>query len=37
VVTFVQRFGDGGLRKELTLVREAAGWRIVSERTLEVL
>ena len=37
VVTFVQRFGDGGLRKELTLVREASGWRIVSERTLEVL
>lgn len=37
VVTFVQRFGDGGLRKELTLVREPAGWRIVSERTIEVL
>jgi hypothetical protein len=37
VVTFVQRFGDGALRKELTLVREPAGWRIVSERTLEVL
>ena len=37
VVTFVQRFGDGALRKELTLVREPAGWRIVAERTLEVL
>ena len=37
VVTFVQRFGDGALRKELTLVREPGGWRIVSERTLEVL
>ena len=37
VVTFVQRFGDGALRKELTLVREPAGWRIVSERTIEVL
>jgi ketosteroid isomerase-like protein len=37
VVTFVQRFGDGALRRELTLVREPAGWRIVSERTLEVL
>lgn len=37
VVTFVQRFGDGGLRRELTLVREPAGWRIVAERTLEVL
>jgi hypothetical protein len=37
VVTFVQRFGDGALRKELTLAREPAGWRIVAERTLEVL
>lgn len=37
VVTFVQRFGEGALRKELTLVREPAGWRIVAERTLEVL
>jgi len=37
VVTFVQRFGDGALRKELTLAREPAGWRIVSERNLEVL
>lgn len=37
VVTFVQRFGDDRVRKELTLVREAQGWRIVSERTLEVL
>jgi hypothetical protein len=37
VVSFVQRFGDGALRKELTLVREPEGWRIVSERTIEVL
>jgi hypothetical protein len=37
VVTFVQRFGDGAVRKELTLVREGTSWRIVSERTIEVL
>jgi hypothetical protein len=37
VVTFVQRFGDDRVRKELTLAREKQGWRIVSERTLEVL
>jgi hypothetical protein len=37
VVRFVQRFGDDRVRKELTLVREPQGWRIVSERTLEVL
>jgi hypothetical protein len=37
VVTFVQRFGDGALRKELILVREGSAWRIVAERTLEVL
>jgi hypothetical protein len=37
VVTFVQRFGDDRVRKELTLVHEPLGWRIVSERTLEVL
>jgi hypothetical protein len=36
-VTFVQRFGEGGVRKELTLVRDAQGWRIVAERTVEVL
>jgi hypothetical protein len=36
-VTFVQRFGDNAVRKELTLVHEPAGWRIVAERTLEVL
>jgi hypothetical protein len=35
-VTFVQRFGDGAVRKELTLAKEPAGWRIVSERTIEV-
>jgi len=34
VVTFVQRFGDDRVHKELTLVREKQGWRIVSERTL---
>ncbi len=37
VVTFVQRFGDGAVRKELTLVRDGASWRIIAERTLEVL
>ena len=37
VVTFVQRFGDNAVRKELTLQREPPGWRIVAERTLEVL
>jgi hypothetical protein len=37
VVTFVQRFGEGGVRKELTLAREGEIWRIVAERTLEVL
>jgi hypothetical protein len=37
VVTFVQRFGEDRVRKELTLAREKQGWRIVSERTLEVL
>lgn len=37
VVTFVQRFGEGAVRKELTLVREGGVWRIVAERTLEVL
>jgi len=37
VVTFVQRFGEGAVRKELILAREAGIWRIVAERTLEVL
>ena len=37
VVTFVQRFGDDAVRKELTLVREGQTWRIVAERTVEVL
>lgn len=37
VVTFVQRFGDNAVRKELTLQRSPQGWRIVGERTLEVL
>jgi hypothetical protein len=37
VVTFVQRFGDDAVRKELTLVLEGQVWRIVSERTIEVL
>jgi hypothetical protein len=36
VVTFVQRFGEGAVRKELTLAREGELWRIVAERTLEV-
>jgi hypothetical protein len=35
VVTFVQRFGNDAVRKELTLVRETQGWRIVAERTLD--
>ncbi|HWJ06873.1 MAG TPA: hypothetical protein VNS57_13915 [Steroidobacteraceae bacterium] len=34
VVTFVQNFGSTEVRKELTLVRDAQGWRIVAERTL---
>ena len=34
VATFVQRFGDTAVRKELTLQRDAQGWRIVAERTL---
>jgi hypothetical protein len=37
VVTFVQRFGEGAVRKELTLAREGDIWRIVAERTLQVL
>lgn len=37
VVTFVQRFGDNAIRKELTLQQSPQGWRIVAERTLEVL
>jgi hypothetical protein len=37
VVTFIQVFGQDRIRKELTLVREGQAWRIVSERTIEVL
>jgi hypothetical protein len=37
VVTFIQVFGDDRVRKELTLVREGQAWRIVAERTVEVL
>ena len=37
VVTFVQVFGTDRIRKELTLVREGQSWRIISERTVEVL
>lgn len=37
VVTFVQRFGEGGVRKELTLELEGQLWRIIAERTLGVL
>lgn len=36
VVTFVHRFGNNSLRKELTLVRESGSWRIVNERVLDV-
>ena len=36
VVTFVQRLGDDAVRRELTLVRDPQGWRIVAERTLYV-
>jgi hypothetical protein len=34
VVTFVQRFGNDAVRKEVTLVRDGQGWRIVAERSL---
>jgi hypothetical protein len=34
VVTFVQHFGNQTVQKELTLVQDAQGWRIVAERTL---
>jgi len=37
VVTFVQRFGEGAVRKELTLALEGPLWRIVAERTLGML
>jgi len=37
VVTFVQRFGEGAIRKELTLALEGQLWRIVGERTLGML
>ena len=37
VVTFVQRFGKDAYVKELTLMRDAQGWRIVAERTLQKL
>lgn len=37
VVTFVQRFGEGAIRKELTLALEGQLWRIVAERTLGML
>ena len=37
VVTFVQRFGKDAYVKELTLMRDAQGWRIVAERTLQQL
>ena len=37
VITFLQRFGEGAVRKEMTLALEGGIWRIVSERTLEVL
>ena len=37
VVTFVQRFGRKAYVKELTLAKDAQGWRIVAERTLQKL
>jgi hypothetical protein len=37
VVTFVQRFGKNGYVKELTLAKDAQGWRIVAEQTLKKL
>ena len=37
VVTFVQRFGEGAVRKELTLAFEGQLWRIVAERTIGML
>jgi len=37
VFTFVQRFGEGAVRKELTLALEGPLWRIVGERTLGML
>jgi hypothetical protein len=37
VVTFVQRFGRDAYLKELTLAKDAQGWRIVGERTLKKL
>jgi len=37
VVTFIQVFGQDRIRKELTLVSEGGVWKIVSERTVEVL
>jgi hypothetical protein len=37
VVTFVQRFGEGAVRKELTLALEGQLWRIVAERTVGML
>ncbi|MBL8269962.1 MAG: hypothetical protein JNL55_26435 [Steroidobacter sp.] len=36
IVQFVQKFGTNSLRKELTLVREGASWRIVAEKVAEV-
>ena len=36
IATFVQKFGTNTLRKELTLVREAGSWRIVSEKVVDV-
>jgi len=33
----VQRFGKDAYVKELTLAKDAQGWRIVAERTLQKL
>lgn len=37
VATFVQHFGNKAYAKELTLIQDAQGWRIVAERTLREL
>jgi len=36
VATFVQKFGNNSLRKQLVLVRESSSWRIVEEKVLTV-
>lgn len=36
VVTFVQRFGEHAVRKELTLVKENGIWRILTEQAVDL-